>query len=97
MNDMVVMETKNRDLHIMKLENRIDDLIIENGNIRNQINYINQDRTEKVVQLKEKQEQINQLHMEIQGLKGLIFPENTNVEKFSFKLFGHKLKLYKVK
>ena len=44
-----------------------------------------------------KQEEINQLHMEIQGLKGLIFHENKDVEKISLKLFGHKLKLYRVK
>lgn len=45
--------------------------------------------------LKTKQEEINQLHMEIQGLKGLIFPEVKVNEFLNFKLFGFRINIEK--
>lgn len=49
-----------------------------------------------LLKLDEKQEKINQLHMEIEGLKSLIFPpENKESDKISLSFCGYKLKITK--
>lgn len=45
--------------------------------------------------LENKQEQINQLYMEIQGLKGLIFPEVKEKKFLNLKLFGFRINIEK--
>lgn len=49
-----------------------------------------------LLKLDEKQEKINQLHMEIEGLKSLIFPpENKELDKIILSFCGYKLKITK--
>ena len=55
-----------------------------------------EENTNILLKLDEKQEKINQLHMEIEGLKSLIFPpKNKESDKISFSFFGYKLKITK--
>jgi hypothetical protein len=95
MNNMVAMATKDRDLHILDLTNQVNTLTMENKNLKNQIYNIGKVHADRLFQLKEKQELINQLHMEIEGLKGLIFPEVKNKKLLNFKLFGVKINIEK--
>lgn len=60
-------------------------------NIEDESNELN--RLKKTVE--NKQEQINQLYMEIQGLKGLIFPEVKAKKILNFKLLGFRINIEK--
>ena len=95
-NNMVAMATKDRDLHIIDLTNQVNTLTLENKNLKDQIYNIGKVHSDRLFQLKEKQEVINQLHMEIEGLKGLIFQEVKNKKLLNFKLFGFQINVERV-